>query len=83
MIALLTPREMPVARTAEMFDKPKIRRRVLMHWDDAGYDGDKPIGNFVCQKCGHRAGWLRCSEAEMRGVPCPKCNAGQPGANHE
>lgn len=65
-----------MARTAEMFEKPPLVRRVLMHWDDAGHDGGSPMGNFVCRRCGHRAGWLVCSEAEMRGVPCPKCNAG-------
>ena len=64
-------------RTVEMFDKPpRARPRVMMHWDDAGHDGNSPMGNFVCKRCGHRAGWLCCDENEMRrGVPCPNCSA--------
>lgn len=64
-------------RTTEMFEKlPRARPRVMMHWDDAGHDGNGPIGNFRCAHCGHRAGWLRATESEMRrGVPCPVCNA--------
>ena len=67
-----------MASTLEMFEKspkpPRAAPRVMMHWDDAGY-ADGLIGNFFCQRCGHRAGWLKASVEEMRrGVPCPNCN---------
>lgn len=33
-------------------------------------------GHFVCQKCGHDAGWrFDMQDSEVRrGLPCPLCN---------
>jgi len=67
-----------MARTAEMFVKPRRPRRVLMHWTDAG----QGMTHFVC-RCGYSA-WLAATDREMkRGVPCPKCNQDQPREKHE
>lgn len=69
-----------MARTAEMFPKIYTPRRVLMHADDFGTLGDQRMAKFECHACGHKAGWLACTRSEeRRGIPCPKCNAGQPG----
>jgi hypothetical protein len=65
-----------MSRTAEMFSKlPRAKPRVMMHWLDAGHDGESALGNFQCPKCHFVAGWIRATETEMRrGVPCPNCN---------
>jgi ribosomal protein S27AE len=67
-----------MARTAEMFDKPKRRNRVLMHVADAGHEcEDGPAVRYECRKCHYQTPWLRVStRQEARNQPCPKCNAG-------
>lgn len=66
-----------MARQFELLDKPKRRRRVMMHVADGGIDHVR----FECGRCGHDTGWLRCEETDSvtklkRGEPCPKCNPG-------
>lgn len=60
--------------------KPRAKRRVMMHLFDAGdpgyvFDGDY-IARFECSKCGRKTGWLMMQTITegRRGVPCPKCN---------
>jgi ribosomal protein L40E len=67
-------------RTAEMFEKPKRRNRVLMHVADAGLAvDDLPSVRYECRKCHYQTPWLRVStRREARNQPCPKCNADQP-----
>jgi hypothetical protein len=64
-------------RQAALFDVPSKPRRVLMHANDAGDTGTSAgiVGHFECKRCGHKAGWLLATKAEIRsGVPCPQCN---------
>lgn len=66
-----------MARTAELFDKPKVRRRVLMHMIDAGNIEGEAAARFTCRKCHYETGWMPCSRTETwRGIPCPNCNEG-------
>lgn len=61
---------------------PRSKPRVMMHGDDHGYSGDKPMAHMVCGKCGHVGGWLIfANESDAkRGEPCPKCNEDSPNA---
>lgn len=64
-----------MARQLELLDKPKARRRVLMHVRDHG----SGMVQFECARCSHNTGWLGCDEDDSvtklkRGRPCPKCN---------
>lgn len=55
---------------------PRAKPRVMMHFNDAGHDGESALGNFQCDRCRFVAGWVRATETEMRrGIPCPNCNA--------
>lgn len=65
-------------RQGSLFAKPKAKRRVLMHVDDAGGAEHGRALNVTlrCSKCGYRSEWLQCdtvTEAK-RGQPCPRCN---------
>jgi hypothetical protein len=69
------------ARQAELFQKERRPRPVLMHVVDAGHEGTV-IAVLECRKCQHRTGWLKfntVTEAK-RGLPCPNCSnaAGAP-----
>lgn len=83
MRATLNHRNQSMARTAEMFEKPKVPRRVMMHVMDAGHgDTIESMVRWSCSKCGHETDWSAVGESIStlkRGVPCPKCNADQPG----
>lgn len=68
------------------YTKPRAKPRVMMHAIDVGQAPGKMPGwrttkgaHFVCQKCGHDAGWLfDMQDSEVRrGVPCPLCNKEQ------
>lgn len=61
---------------ADLFPRPaRATPRVLMHFVDVGHmDGAGDAARFVCRKCGHDAGWMPATLAEIRrGVPCPVC----------
>lgn len=65
-----------MARQSELFAKPKIRRRKLMHVCDAGAGEDKPICQFKCSRCDYVSDWMTfdtVTEAK-RGLACPRCN---------
>lgn len=66
-----------MARTLEMFDKPRKPRQWLMHVSDAGGDGPDDVHvRYECQRCGHETGWMmaRTVTEAKRGIPCPTCN---------
>ncbi|MEB1764625.1 hypothetical protein VDR48_19920 [Xanthomonas campestris pv. campestris] len=58
---------------------PRAKRRVMMHGDDFGYDGDITLAHMVCPKCGHCGDWMSFENdtEARRGSPCPVCNADQ------
>lgn len=66
-----------MARTLEMFEKPRKPREWLMHVCDAGseVEGEQWV-MYRCNRCGHESDWTTASSvtAAKRGVPCPKCN---------
>lgn len=59
-------------------EKPRRKRRVMMHVSDAGNGfGDTKIIKFKCQSCDYETDWLldESSVSENRaGDPCPNCN---------
>ena len=66
-----------MARTLEMFDKPRKRREWLMHVCDAASEGEgEQLVQYRCYRCGHESDWETAASvtAAKRGVPCPKCN---------
>ena len=75
-----------MARTANLFERPKVMRRVLMHVYDAsgeccGDDGDPAIVVMRCARCGHKTDWISVGVSQAkRGIPCPQCSPlPQPG----
>ena len=70
--------------TPDLFgERPKTRRRVMMHAADQGHapalmPGWRTAngGLFECSRCGHSTGWLfDMQDSEVRrGIPCPICN---------
>lgn len=71
-----------MARTLEMFDKPRKPREWLMHVVDCANgncghtEGNEQIVYMKCYRCGHETGWISMPNvtAAKRGLPCPKCN---------
>jgi len=71
-----------MARTLEMFEKPRKKREWLMHVTDCG-DGNCGVAEegetFVvvrCNRCGHESEWMWLPvKIAKNGLPCPKCNA--------
>ena len=69
-------------RTAELFEKPHVPRRVLMHVYDvctANCEGEKgePVGvRMQCARCSHMTDWIDLTVTEAkRGIPCPRCSS--------
>lgn len=69
------------SRTAELFEKPRRPRRVLMRVYDAGVfecdDGPGMVGpvRMKCSRCGHLTEWIDLlMSVAKRGIPCPKCS---------
>ena len=57
-------------------EKPRRKRRVMMHVIDAGQNTYKVI-MFECSKCGYNTDWIRDERTiseNKRGMPCPKYN---------
>jgi DNA-directed RNA polymerase subunit RPC12/RpoP len=71
-----------MARTMEMFDKPRKPREWLMHVSDCmngnggPVEGHEQVVVMKCYRCGHETGWISMPNvtAAKRGLPCPKCN---------
>ena len=71
-----------MARSLEMFDKPRKKNEWLMHVTDCGdgnYGAQNDNEQFVllkCNRCGNESGWITLPSvtAAKRGIPCPKCN---------
>lgn len=70
-----------MARTLEMFDKPRrprTRRMVVCETADGTCCCDEtPISvRYLCSRCDHVTGWMgaRTVTEAKRGIPCPKCN---------
>ena len=72
-----------MARTLEMFEKPRKPRQWLMHVSDSGNagcceeeDGSDLIARFACARCKHETDWMHISTVTeaKRGIPCPVCN---------
>jgi len=68
--------------TRDLFGRRTWRRGVsrqqrprTMFVADAGEFGGERLGEFVCDACGHRTGWLRLRavEQELKGRVCPVC----------
>jgi hypothetical protein len=64
---------------AEPASKPRSRRRVIAHHNDAGESGVpgyKVGGTFRCDRCGWESEWLafKTDTEFLRGVPCERCN---------
>ena len=63
---------------------PRQAPRKLMHVCDASgcceEDGTGAMVRMKCPRCDHETEWLylRTVTEAKRGLPCPKCNAGQP-----
>lgn len=61
---------------------PRAKPRVMMKANDHGFCDETPdtpeLGNMVCKKCGHEAGWMHFATRTdvRRGEPCPECNKG-------
>ena len=54
--------------------RPRAKRRVLMHFTDAG-PGHPNWARFKCAKCGHETETHTASDSDLRrGTPCPRCN---------
>ena len=68
-----------MARTLEMFDKPRKKREYLMHVCDSNSDDDGIQDvRFKCYRCGAETDWMEIptiTEAK-RGIPCERCNKG-------
>ena len=72
-----------MARTLEMFDKPRKKREWLMHVCDCGtgnadgLTGTQELVKYRCNKCGHETDWIVMPNvtAAKRGIPCVACNA--------
>lgn len=66
-----------MARTLEMFEKPRKPHQWLMHVCDADSPGEgEQHVQYRCNKCGHESEWQTAVSvtAAKRGIPCPKCN---------
>jgi len=70
------------ARTLEMFDKPRKKRKWLMHVDDCGdgnchsMDEGNTFVKMKCHRCGAESDWMELTRMEARrGIPCEVCNA--------
>lgn len=69
---------MKMAHTAEMFSKPRRLKR--MHVIDSGEMHGERAARFYCEHCETTTGWMPSGLTEQRrGIPCPECNAVQPG----
>lgn len=69
--------EVIMARTLEMFEKPRKQREWLMHVCDAASEGEgEQLVQYRCYRCGHESEWETAASvtAAKRGIPCPKCN---------
>lgn len=71
-----------MARTLEMFEKPRKKREWLMHVTDCANgncgpleDGEQ-IVSMLCARCGYESEWISMPSVTVakRGLPCPKCN---------
>lgn len=71
-----------MARTIDMFEKPRKKREWLMHVVDCANDNCGPLEDreqvvaMKCPRCGHESGWISIPSvtAAKRGLPCPTCN---------
>lgn len=69
-----------MSKTLHLFPLPKKKRRVIMHFIDAGvspYLNGDLCAEFECKKCGHKSGWqhgFKNVTEIKRGIPCPECN---------
>lgn len=69
-----------MARTAEMFEKPKVSRRVMMHVMDAGHgDTIESMVRWSCSKCGRdrleRSGRKHLDAETRSAVPKLQCRS--------
>ena len=67
-----------MARTIEMFEKPRQTPRTLAWPIDHGEGAGKGYtAHFECRKCGWSQWLSECTKTQARkGVPCPNCNEG-------
>jgi DNA-directed RNA polymerase subunit RPC12/RpoP len=68
-----------MARTLQMFERPKVPRVARMHVIDAGHsdDMDEPLMvQYRCRRCSRESEWMtaRSVTEAKRGIPCPDCN---------
>jgi hypothetical protein len=66
-----------MARTLEMFYKPRKKREYLMHVCDAHSDDDGVQDvRFKCWRCCTETDWIEVATVTeaKRGIPCEVCN---------
>ena len=71
-----------MARSLEMFDKPRKKHEWLMHVIDCGngncgvLDDGEQFVLLKCNRCGNESEWITLPSvtAAKRGIPCPVCN---------